>query len=127
MASCSTQDEAQTFQVSCRQLFSHLRRRASAGPLRPDAEKAGSQRPQATLVTQPKIAARAKMARATQQNARSGSAGTVSQSAQDWRQIGGSARAGHQPALITVSRRAAELACGRIADSAPLRIMPGEW
>jgi hypothetical protein len=38
---------------------------------RPDATKASSQRPQATLVTQPKIGPRAKMARAIQQNARS--------------------------------------------------------
>jgi hypothetical protein len=39
--------------------------------LKADAAKASSQRPQATLVTQPKIGPRAKMARAIQQNARS--------------------------------------------------------
>jgi hypothetical protein len=38
------------------------------------------------------------MARAIQQNARSGSAGTVSQSTQNWRQIGGSVR---RTAVIT--------------------------
>ena len=56
----------------------------------PDAAKASSQRPQATLVTEPKIAAPCEDDRAIQQNARSGSAGTVSQPTQEWRQIGGS-------------------------------------
>ena len=56
----------------------------------PDAAKASSHRPQATLVTQPKIAAPCEDDRAIQQNARSGSAGTVSQPTQEWRQIGGS-------------------------------------
>ena len=60
MAPCSTPGEAQTFQISRRELS----RICGAGPaqerlrtLRPDAAKARSQRPQATLVTQPKIAA----------------------------------------------------------------------
>jgi hypothetical protein len=39
------------------------------------------------LVTQPKIAAPCEDGPAIQQNARSGSAGTVSQPTQDWRQI----------------------------------------
>ena len=61
MASGSTPDEAQTFQISRRQLFSHLRCRARAGkgsgPWKPDAAQASSQRPQTTLVTEQKTAA----------------------------------------------------------------------
>jgi hypothetical protein len=43
MAPCSTPGEAQTFQISRRQLFSHLRRRASAGKA-PDPEGRTRQR-----------------------------------------------------------------------------------
>jgi hypothetical protein len=96
MAPCSTPGEAQTFQTSRRQLFSHLRRRASAGKA-PDPEGRTRQRQAATDRRQrwsPDRGSRprAKMTRAIQQNARSGPAGTVSQPAQAWRQIGGSAR-----------------------------------
>jgi hypothetical protein len=56
----------------------------------PDAAKASSQRPQATLVTQPKIAAPCEDGPGDTAKRPFGSARTVSQPAQDWRQIGGS-------------------------------------
>jgi hypothetical protein len=89
MAPCSTLDEAQTFQISCRQLFSYLRpgpAQEGSGASRPDAAKASSQRPQATLVTQPKIGLVRRWPGDTAERP-FGSAGTVSQPAQDWRQI----------------------------------------
>jgi hypothetical protein len=70
---CSTPDEAQTFQISRRELFSHLRRRASAR-LAPDPEGRARQR-QAAIDRKQRWSpnrrspARAKMARPIQQNA----------------------------------------------------------
>jgi hypothetical protein len=55
----------------------------------PDAAKASSQRPQATLVTQPKIAAPCEDGPGDTAERPFGSAGTVSQPTQEWRQIGG--------------------------------------
>ena len=111
MAPCSTPGEAQTFQISRRQLFSHLRRRASAGKA-PDPEGRTRQRRAATGRRQRWSSNRgsrphAKMTRAIQQNARSGSVGTVSQPTRAWRQIGGSARVLPEPPVslsVTAAR-----------------------
>jgi hypothetical protein len=108
MAPCSTPDEAQTFQISRRQLFSHLRRRASAGKA-PDPEGRTRQRQAARDRRQrwsPNRRSRPvrRWPRAIHQNARSGSAGTVSQPTQDWRQSG--YRVLHDRGAVTVGNEA---------------------